>query len=237
MRFPGSRTIAKYKLKSQQVLFNLLGMEAVLAERRRHALVVSMGFEGQWDNHRTFQMDFLRRNGLTPETRFLEYGSGPLTLGLPLMQELAPGGYTGVDVRESVMNLAYDEIQRSGQTARNPRLIVSDDFGAKALRDETFDMIWSFSVLYHLSDDLIEALFANIKKRLDPKGIYWANINTTVAESQWLEFPFVNRTPDFYEEIASCNGLQLSKLGKIADLGFFGTGPEKDNIMLEIRHA
>ncbi|MEL6466756.1 MAG: class I SAM-dependent methyltransferase [Pseudomonadota bacterium] len=237
MRFPGGRTIAKYKLKSKKALFDVLGMDAVMEERRRQALVVSMGFEGQWDDHRAFQMDFLRRNGLTEKTRFLEYGSGPLTLGLPLMRELAPGGYTGVDVRDSVMNLAYEEVHRAGQTARNPRLIVASDFGAEALAGENFDMIWSFSVLYHLSDDLIEALFANIKARLAPQGTYWANINTTVAESQWLEFPFLNRAPDFYAEIAGRNGLALSQLGTIAELGFVGTGPEKDNTMLEIRHA
>lgn len=238
MHFPGSRTFAKYKLRSQQRFFDLFGMEAVIDERRRRALVVSMGFEGQWDDHRVFQMDFLRRNGLTPQCRFLEYGSGPLTLGLPLMRELEPGHYTGVDVRSSVMNLAYEEVHRADQTACNPRLIVANDFGASTLGEETFDMIWSFSVLYHLSDELVEGLFANIKRRLAPKGRYWANINTTVGngDEKWLEFPFMKREPGFYEEVAARNGLVMKQLGTIASLGFSGKGLEKDNTMLEFLH-
>ena len=237
MRIPGSRTMARIVRKMRSVAYDVLGMDAIQEERHRQDLVTSMGFDGQWDDHRTFQMDFLRRNGLTGDTRFLEIGSGPLTLGLPLMQALKPGNYTGVDVRANVTNLAYTEIARAGLAARNPRLIVSDNFGASALGDETFDVIWSFSVLFHLSDDLVEDWFANVKRRLAPDGRYWANFNDGLNESEWLEFPFVNRNVEFYTGIAEKNGLSLRSLGTIAELGFAGAGAEKDNIMVEIRHG
>ncbi len=237
MRMPGSRTLNKYIMKTQALLHDALRMERISEERHRLALVEAMGFDGQWDDHRLFQMDFLRRNGLTGKIRFLEIGSGPLTLALPLMQELDPGNYTGGDVRESVTNLGYLEISRAGLSARNPRLIVADNFGATALGDETFDMIWSFSVLFHLSDALIEEWFANVKKRLAPEGRYWANYSDGMEDSRWLEFPFVNRSADFYEKVASKNGLTLKVLGTIEELGFKGLGVERNNSMIEIRHA
>jgi cyclopropane fatty-acyl-phospholipid synthase-like methyltransferase len=237
MHIPGSRTFQKYALKTKTAFYDILNMEQVPEERHRIALVKAMGFEGQWNNHRAFQMEFLRHNGLTGQTRFMEIGSGPLTLAIPLMRELDPGNYTGVDVRESVTNLAYLEISRAGVAGRNPRLIVSDDFGTAALGTETFDMVWSFSVLYHLNDDLVETWFENVKQRLAPHGRYWANINDRGSESQWLEFPFVNRSEDFYAAIAHKNGLALQSLGTIESLGFKGQGPEKMNIMLEVRHA
>jgi len=237
MRIPGSRTFKKYLYKTQHSFYDALQMDRVPEERHRIALINSMGFDGQWELHRTFQMDFLRRNGLTGNTRFLEIGSGPLTLAIPLMQELNPGNYTGVDVRESVTNLAYLEVSRAGLSARNPRLIVSNDFGATALGDATFDVVWSFSVLYHLSDELIEEWFTNLKNRLAPDGRYWANINDDMEESRWLEFPFVNRNVDFYETAASKQKMTLKTLGTLAELGFKGEGPEKNNTMIEIRHA
>lgn len=237
MHIPGSRTLRKYIDRTHAFLYEILGMERIPEERHRIALVEAMGFDGQWDDHRVFQMGFLRRNGLTKNIKFLEIGSGPLTLAIPLMQELNPGNYTGVDVRESVTNLAYLEISRAGLSARNPRLIVSDNFGVTALGDETFDMIWSFSVLYHLSDDLIEEWFSNVKKRLSPDGRYWANFNDDMDESRWLEFPFVNRDAEFYEKISEKNGLTFKILGTIEEIGFKGTGIEKNNVMIEIRHA
>ncbi len=153
------------------------------------------------------------------------------------MQELEPGNYTGVDVRGSVINLAYNEISRAGLADRNPRLIVSDNFAVTALGDETFDMIWSFSVLYHLSDELVEEWFANVKKRLAPEGRYWANFNDGVDDSRWLEFPFLKRDVKFYEDLAEKNGLRLEVLGTIEDLGFKGQGVEKNNRMIEITHG
>lgn len=237
MRIPGSRTMSKYALKVQKFLYSALNLQRVPAEERRLTLVKAMGFEGQWDDHRAFQMEFLHRNGLTKDTRFLEIGSGPLTLGIPLIQTLNPQKYTGVDVRESVTNIAYDEISRAGLAGRNPRLIVSDNFGATALGDEMFDMIWSFSVLYHLSDDLIEEWFGTVKKRLEPEGRYWANFNDGMEEDRWLEFPFVRRELDFYEDIARKNGLELKFLGTLEGLGFAGSGAEKNNSMIEIQHC
>lgn len=237
MRIPGSRTLSKNFMNTKALLYDALQMEKVHEERHRLSLVRAMGFDGQWDNHRTFQIDFLRHNGLNRGVRFLEIGSGPLTLGIPLIRELDPGKYTGVDARESVTNLAYMEISRAGLAARNPRLIVSDNFGETALGDETFDMIWSFSVLYHLSDELVDEWFASLKKRLAPEGRYWANCNDRMEESRWLEFPFVNRSVDFYESVASRRDLALNVIGTIEALGFKGTGPEKGNIMIEVRHA
>ncbi len=237
MHMPGRRTVCNLIMKTQVFLFDALRMERVTEERHRLALVKAMGFDGQWDDHREFQMDFLRRNGLNQKTRFLEIGSGPLTLGVPLMQELGCGNYTGVDVRERVASLGYMEIARSGLSARNPRLIVSDKFGADFLGNETFDIVWSFSVLYHLNDDLIEEWFANVKKRLAPDGRYWANYNDRMEESRWLEFPFLNRSAEFYENVTARNGLTLNVLGTIEELGFKGLGPEKNNTMVEIRHA
>lgn len=224
-------------LKMHEALYDTLGMARVPEERHRKKLVASMGFDGQWDDHRTFQMNFLKRSGITPHSRFLEIGSGPLTLAIPLMQELEPGHYTGVDVRGSVMNLAYMEIARAGVADRNPRLIVAGDFGADALGQETFGIIWSFSVLYHLSDELVGELFANVRQRLAPGGTYWANISDTMEDSRWLEFPFLNRKADFYRDVARENGLSMKTLGTLKDLGFAGTGGERENIMLEITHA
>lgn len=61
-------------------------MDQVIDRRDHQALVEAMGFDGQWDEHRRFQMDFLRRNGLCRTTRFLEIGFGPLTLSIPIIR-------------------------------------------------------------------------------------------------------------------------------------------------------
>jgi cyclopropane fatty-acyl-phospholipid synthase-like methyltransferase len=232
MRTPGSRTFRNLSAKTQDGLFSLLAMERVIDRRERRERTIAMGFDGQWDEHQRFQMDFLRRNGLRGVTRFLEIGFGPLTLAIPLIRELDAGGYTGVDVREGVANLAYRILAKEGLAGKNPRLLVSDRFGAESLGDATFDILWSFSVLYHLEDALVAKWFGEVSRRLAPDGRYWANINVTEEESRWLQFPFLRRKPEFYADLAAQNGLQMQVLGSLADLGFRDQGAERLNLML-----
>jgi predicted O-methyltransferase YrrM len=237
MRIPGSRTFAKASTSLQDGLFRLLAMERVIDRREREERAVAMGFDGQWDEHQRFQMDFLRGNGLRSATRFLEIGFGPLTLAIPLIRELDAGGYTGVDVRPGVANLAYRLLAKEGLAGKNPRLLVSDQFGADILGDETFDILWSFSVLFHIDDALVAQWFGEVGRRLAPDGHYWANINVTEEESQWLQFPFLRRKPEFYADLAAANGLQMRVLGSLADLGFRDPGAERLNLMLEVSRA
>lgn len=233
MRVPGSRTLAKIAAAAQEGIFDSMSMDRVIARRERQQLVEAMGFDGQWDEHRRFQMDFLRNNGLTREARLLEIGFGPLTLGIPVIRELNTGNYAGVDVREGVANLAYQQIAKQGLAGKNPRLIVSESFGSETFRDETFDIVWSFSVLYHLSDELVTKWFSEVAKRLTPHGRYWANINVSADESRWLQFPFLKRQPGFYAALADNNGLSMVVRGTLADQGFRGEGEERDNVLLE----
>ncbi len=91
----------------------------------------------------------------------------------------------------------------------------------------------AFSMVFHLSDALVEELFDQISARLEKGGTFWANINTSVDESRWLEFPFVRRDPDFYLDIAKRRGFEMSVLGTLEALGFRNKDLEKDNVFLE----
>ncbi|MEO9827662.1 MAG: class I SAM-dependent methyltransferase [Paracoccaceae bacterium] len=220
----------------QDFCFENLRLREVEERREQAELNEAMGFAGQWHEHRRFQMEFLKQNDLNPSIRFLEIGSGPLTLGIPMIKFLNKGKYTGVDVRESVMSIAYREIAKENITGKNPTLIVSDDFGDEELGDKCFDTVWSFSVLFHLNDDQVSRLFDVISKKLDVNGRYFANVNTKVDESKWLEFPFLRRDVEFYENLAKERDLEVKILGSLGENDFRLEGDEKDNILLEFKH-
>ncbi len=125
----GMNRIRKLRARSQDRLFHVLGMQDVLDRQERAELAHAMGFEGQWDEHRRFQMEFLKSKGVEPHHKFLEIGSGPLTLGVPMIDYLDAGNYVGVDVRSSVNNIAYAQIAKNALAGKNPRLITSEHFG------------------------------------------------------------------------------------------------------------
>jgi SAM-dependent methyltransferase len=227
------RTRAIWKRRAQAKLFDLLGMQGLIDERRTHALEDMMGFRGQLPEHRRFQIDELRKLGLTPKSAVLEIGCGPLTAGIPVIRYLDPGQYVGVDVRANVLDLSWQEVGLAGLSGKNPRLIRADDFGAAELGERKFDYVWAFSVLYHLSDQILNKLFSNVPKRLEAQGRFVANVQTDVESSTWLEFPFLKRSIEDYQAVAKRHGLQMKKLGTIEERGFKLPGEERNNPLLE----
>jgi trans-aconitate methyltransferase len=111
-------------------------------------------------------------------------------------------------------------------------LIVTDDFGREILAGQKVDFIWAFSVFYHLQDHLLNQLFETAVKMLKKGGKLYANINSEVEESTWLEFPFNKRSPGFYQQHAETCGLKMTQIGTLESSGFKLATLEKDNILL-----
>ena len=65
----------------------------------RHALV---GPGHLWKEKRDWQMGFLLNHGLSPSDHFLDVGCGTLRGGIPIIEYLDPGNYTGFDVEMSL---------------------------------------------------------------------------------------------------------------------------------------
>ena len=187
------------------------------AEYRR--LEQMMGFSGQYKAHRAMQMQLLLQQGVRPDCRVLEIGCGPLTLGIPLITYLTPGGYTGIDVRPAVVSEAKSLIVKQGLTEKLPRVLVSTSFGEQELTEENFDAIVAFSVLYHLEDDMVTRLLLQVGRRLASNAAFYANVNTEHSPSRWLEFPFVQRPLSFYSALARASQLEMTVLGKGHELG------------------
>ena len=194
-----------------------------------------MGFRGQFDEHRRFQISLLKNQGLVPSNRLLEIGCGPLTAGIPIIEYLDAGNYVGVDVRTTVLDLSWKEVGKAGLSRNNPRLICSSSFGAAELGSQTFDFILSFSVLYHLNDKILNKYFQAVRSRLNTTGACLANVNTVHESSTWLEFPYLKRSIEAYVDLAAKNGLTTEPLGDLSELGFRLSGPERHNKMLMFR--
>ena len=93
-----SRTGRKTKLALKGLVFDAFNLQEVLDVRHKNVLEESMGFRGQWEEHRCFQIAFLREQGLKPSHKILEIGCGPLTGGIPIIRYLEPNNYFGLDI-------------------------------------------------------------------------------------------------------------------------------------------
>jgi hypothetical protein len=104
-------------------LFEAGGFREMLDEAETRVLEDHMGFRGQWDEHRRFQFDFIRSHGLQRSSQLIEFGCGPLTLGIPIIQYLDSGRQALPQLQVS-SSLAWTLTTSAGRNALLSRLII-----------------------------------------------------------------------------------------------------------------
>lgn len=200
------------------ILFGKLGrwFAGNRPDARRHGMV---GRTDLWQMKRAFQIDFLRARGLQPADTVLDIGCGSLRGGAALIAYLEAGHYCGIDVRENVLAEARRELQREKLAAKRPRLVQVGDMATLDLQ-QRFDVLWAFSVLFHLADPILEACLLMASRHLEPSGQFFANVIVGVGmPGEWQGFPVVPRTLETYRALALQHGLHMHVLGTLAEMG------------------
>ncbi|MGZ4480933.1 MAG: SAM-dependent methyltransferase [Gaiellales bacterium] len=187
------------------------------SKARRHSKV---GPIRMWEEKRAFQIDFLLHEaGLRPEQHLLDLGCGTLRGGIPIIQHLEAGGYTGIEARPEVLEDARRELRDHNLEHKRPVLMACDQLDGVDL-DRRFDVVWSFAVLIHMSDDVLDAALRFVRRHLGDDGDFYANVNVERRrDTTWVGFPNVARPITFYTERAAEAGLTVEDLGTLASLG------------------
>ena len=213
------------------LLLRKLARRLMPARARRHAAV---GPAHQWQMKRQFQIDFLTAQNLQPHHHLCDIGCGTLRGGVPLIDHLEPGHYTGLEVRADVLDQGRAELKDAGLEHKQPHLIHNEDFDALHL-DTRFDVAWAFAVLIHMPDDVLHAGLRFVARHLQPTGSLYANVNTCEPGdardgqfTQWQGFPVMAHPLDWYRDAAKQAGLTITDLGSLADLGHDDGKPHPD---------
>ncbi len=200
----------------------------------RHALV---GPADIWESKRAFQFNFLIDRLLKKDHYLLDIGCGTLRGGIPLIEYLDKGHYFGIEARDYVLNEGKKELSEAGLELKQPTLLHSPDI-AQLNFDFKFDYIWSFAVLIHMTDEILDDTLKLVSEYLSDSGVMYANVNIgTSRTGNWQEFPVMWRPLSFYEDVCVRNGLTVKSLGSLKQFGHvvIGDQSQEDKIMLQIK--
>ena len=182
----------------------------------RHALV---GPPDLWQMKRRFQIDFLMGFGLKPHHRLMDLGCGTLRGGIPLIDFLEQGHYSGVEVRREVLDEAHKELVESELADKAPQLIYCERLAMLDL-GQKLDVVWAFQVLIHIGDALLDETVAAVARHLDDGGVFYATVNFgTAADGMWQGFPIVHREKTFYQAVFRRHGLTVIDIGPLKAFG------------------
>jgi cyclopropane fatty-acyl-phospholipid synthase-like methyltransferase len=200
-------------------LFKEIGwrLTATKAERRHR----KVGPLQLWKKKRAFQIRFLKDAGLKPTHRVLDIGCGTLRGGIPIIAFLDKGNYHGVEVRADVLEEGRKELREAGLEGKEPRLTVAESLRSLDLPVK-FDYIWAYSVLLHMSDEILSDCLDFVDRHISQSGSLYANV--CVGERRetrlgWQGFPVVWRSWDFYREAAARRSLHVEDWGTLESLG------------------
>lgn len=197
-------------------LLRVLKSLPITKKKRRHGMV---GPPYLWKMKREFQIKFLKDMDLKPDHYLLDLGCGTLRGGIPIIEYLEIGHYFGIEVRKEVLNEGQKELVETGLEWKKPNLLISSDITNYKI-DQKFDFVWAFSVLPHMSDEILVDNLTFVSKHLADDGVFYANVNIDEREEKnWQGFPIVSRTFDFYSQKCEESGLSVSCVGILKDLG------------------
>jgi SAM-dependent methyltransferase len=202
------------------------------SERRHHRV----GPAHLWRMKRDFQIEFLRRAGLSRGHYLLDIGCGTLRGGIPIIDYLEKGHYYGLESRPDVLKEGRRELAKARLESKQPVLIAEPDI-LRVRLERQFDYAWAFSVLIHMTDEILEGCIALVAGSLAPDGVFYANVNIGEAPpGNWQGFPVMYRTLDRYTALCKKNRLTLADAGSLKELGHVsGDDAQDSQRMLEIR--
>lgn len=215
-------------------LRNRLGKVFTGEAGRRHAAV---GPAHQWQMKRRFQIDFLKQQDLQPQHRLIDIGCGTLRGGIPLIKLLETGHYTGIEVREEVLELGREELREAKLEDKNPNLIHSQALSSLKL-DYKAEYMWAFAVLIHMDDDALNGCLSFVAEHLAPNGAFFGNVNIGEKDNgNWQGFPVVHRPMAWYAQTAERFGLVPVDVGSLLELGHDDGRPDpQSRRMLKFTH-
>ena len=197
-------------------LLRVLKSLPITKKKRRHGMV---GPPYLWKMKREFQIKFLKDMDLKPDHYLLDLGCGTLRGGIPIIEYLEIGHYFGIEVRKEVLLEGQKELLESGQDWKKPTLLLSPEI-TNLKMDQKFDFVWAFSVLPHMSDEILTDNLIFVSDHLTDDGVFYANVNIDEREEKsWQDFPIVARTFEFYSQRCEESGLSVSCVGTLKDLG------------------
>lgn len=131
---------------------------------------------GMWEELGRLQLEFLQRQGLTPQSTLLDLGCGCLRAGIHFVRFLERGRYYGIDVNASLIRAGLEqELPRAGLAGHltPDHLLVNDAFEGWRF-GVPFDYALAQSVFTHLPAADIGSALREMARCVRPGGRFYA---------------------------------------------------------------
>ena len=143
-----------------------------------HRMFVTGATPDAWGGDRDGRdvVELLKRHGLKPSHRLLDFGCGPLRVGRWLIEYLNPNRYFGIDPEVWLIEMArLEEVPAKAWRAKRPRFDANGEFKLNVFGVK-FDYVIISDVFVHAADRQIAKTIRGLAAVLAPGGTALGNI-------------------------------------------------------------
>ena len=168
---------------------------------------------GRWDEIGPLQFEFLRREGLRPGHRMLDFGCGCLRGGLHFIRYLQAGHYFGVDISSEVLAAGRRFLADAHLESQVPALTLVTDANFDWFGDVVFDVILAQSVFTHMREPDLDEVLRHVPRVMGPQSVFYATcyIGSSSLWRRMTGTTFAHPASTF-TTIASRHGLDVELL-------------------------
>ena len=136
-----------------------------------------------------YHAEFLKRIGLQPRHRLMDFGCGYGRTAIPLLEYLEPGNYIGTDLSRRRIEMAKEWVEREGLADRRPTFLTVNDNFLSYLEAGSIDYIWTYSVFTHMPEAEMVSILRAANQVLAPAGVFVFNYSEAIGDE--LEQPSI----------------------------------------------
>lgn len=118
---------------------------------------------------RRWQFEFLKSEGLQPGDTVLDLGCGNFRAGIPVIDYLDIGNYTGLDISTRALQDGYKRLHKKSLGHKNPLVIQNRDLTFERV-GRKHDYVLAQSVFTHLPPKRLKTCIENLGKVLKDDG-------------------------------------------------------------------
>lgn len=161
------------------------------------------------------QFSLLTALGLREENSLLDIGCGSLRGGRLFITYLKPGKYFGIEPEQWLIDQGIEtEVGRDLVALKQPAFNNDSNFTLTAF-GRKFDFMLAQSIFSHASQAQIRRCLSEVKKVLEPNGIFAATFfpgETNYEGSEWVYPGCVYYTLEYFTKLAADEGLACKPL-------------------------
>lgn len=149
-------------------------------------IVPDAKYHYQWDDLANWQLETLKQQGITANSKLLDIGCGSLRFGLRAIDFLESGNYFGIDAFENYIGIGK-KLAKKALPNKIYEVVLSNQFEF-AKFNTIFDYALAQSVFTHLSLSQIELCLKNLKLVLNQNGKFIFTYITSQTPYGFLYF-------------------------------------------------